>query len=338
MPQSNTETAAPVLVDVVRGAMIESRHRGSFAIVDVAGRVVEAAGDIERAVYARSAIKPLQAIPLVETGAAAAMNVTDEEIALACASHGGEPRHIDVVSAWQARVGLSVSDLECGAHLPSYAPAAHALIRAGTPVSALHNNCSGKHTGMLTTCRHCGDATRGYIAFEHPQQQRVARTLSDLCGVDLFAAPRGIDGCGLPQLGIPLRALALAFARFGAPDALPAARAAACRRIGAAMIRHPFMLAGTGRFCTAVTELAAGKVLLKTGAEGIYVASIPAKGLGLALKIDDGAGRAAEVAIGTLLDRHAGLDEGQRATLAALTRPAVKNVAGRDVGQIRPAT
>jgi L-asparaginase II len=332
-----SSNAAPVLVEVWRGAMVESRHRGIYAVVDVDGRVVESGGDVERAVYARSAIKPLQAIALVETGAAAAFSVSDEEIALACASHAGEPRHIEVVSAWQARVGLSVDDLECGGHPPTYPPAAHALIRSGAPITALHNNCSGKHTGMLTTCRHCREPTRGYIAIEHPAQQRIARVLSEMTGRDLFAAPRGIDGCGLPQLGIPVWALALAFARFGAPDTLAPAQAAACRRIAGAMVAHPFMVAGTGRFCTTVLELAHGKVVLKTGAEGVYVAAIPAKGLGIALKIEDGAGRASEVALAALIDRHAGLDEQQRASLAALLHPSVRNVAGREVGEVAPA-
>jgi L-asparaginase II len=158
-----------------------------------------------------------------------------------------------------------------------------------------------------------------------------------MCGVDLRDAPRGIDGCGLPQIAIPLAALARGIARLGAPDALPAQRAAACRRIGAAIVANPLMLAGTGRFCTRVLEIAAGKAIVKTGAEGVYMAAIPAKGFGLALKIEDGAARAAEVLMAALLARHADLDASQQARLAALVNPPVTNVAGLRVGEIAPA-
>lgn len=328
--------AAPVLVEVTRGALTESRHRGIVAVVDADGGAVELRGDVDRPVFARSAIKPLQALPLIETGTADAIDILPEELAIACASHGGEPKHVAVVATWLHRVGLSVADLECGAHPPSYAPAARALYAAGAEPTALHNNCSGKHAGMLAICRHEGDKTRGYIAPDHPQQQRVRRALSDMCGVDLSAAPSGIDGCSLPQYGIPLRALALGFARFGAPENLPTERETACRRIAAAMVAHPFMLAGTGRFCTRATEITNGKALLKTGAEGVYAAAIPSRGFGIALKIDDGATRAAEVAMAALLIRYAGLDEGEIAAFRALLMPPITNVAGREVGAISP--
>jgi L-asparaginase II len=328
--------AAPILVEVRRGAMVESRHRGIIAIVDADGRDVELRGDVERPIYARSAIKPLQALPLIETGTADAIDIRPEELAIACASHGGEPRHIAVVASWLKRVGLDVSDLECGAHPPSHTPSARVLYAAGGEPSALHNNCSGKHTGMLATCRHVGDATLGYIKSDHPQQQRVQRVLSEMCGVDLSTAPAGVDGCGLPQFGIPLRALALGFARFGAPDNLPPARGRACRQIAAAMGAHPFMLAGTGRFCTRAIEIANGKALLKTGAEGVYAACIPTRGFGIAVKIDDGAARAAEVAMAALLVRYAGFEEDEVAAFQMLLTPTIANVAGREVGAINP--
>jgi L-asparaginase II len=329
--------AAPELVEAWRGAMVESRHRGSFAVADADGRIVEARGDVERPVYARSAIKPLQALPLVETGAADALGVSTEELALACASHGGEPSHVRAVAGWLARLGLSERDLECGAHPPSHGASARSLYAEGREPTPLHNNCSGKHTGMLATCRHMKEKTRGYIALDHPAQQRVVRVLSEMCGIELTDAPRGIDGCGLPQLGIPLSALARAFARFAAADPLAGSRGAACRRIASAMLAHPFMVAGTGRFCTRAIEAARGKAVIKTGAEGVYVAAIPAKGLGIALKIDDGAARAAEVAMAALLIRYAGLDEVETRTFQSLARPTISNVAGLPVGQLAPA-
>ncbi|MBI3452352.1 MAG: asparaginase [Rhodospirillales bacterium] len=274
-PESATAVhvvASPILVEVRRGAMVESRHRGAIAIVDLAGRVVEVHGDIDSPVYPRSAIKPLQAIPLVESGAAEAFGLSDAELALACASHGGEPRHVETVAGVLARLGLSEDDLECGAHFPMHAPSANALIRAGRAPGPLHNNCSGKHAGMLAACCHFGEPITGYI-----------------------------------------------------------------RRIAAAMLAEPFMLAGSGRFCTRATEIAGGKAILKTGAEGVYMAAIPAKGFGIALKIEDGAARAAEVALAKLLARFADLDRLQRAALRELIEPAVVNAAGLTVGAILPA-
>ncbi|MGQ0662323.1 MAG: asparaginase [Pseudomonadota bacterium] len=332
-----SETVPPVLVEVRRGAALESRHRGAVAVVDSVGRLIEAHGDIDRPVYPRSAIKPLQALALIETGAAAAFAVSEPELAIACASHAGEPAHVAAVAAWLQRLGLAPEDLECGAHLPYHAASAHALIRAGQAPTALHNNCSGKHTGILATCRHLGEATRGYMAPDHPAQLRVARVIEEMCGVDLAAAPRGVDGCGLPQFAIPLRSLALGFARLASPDALARARAASCRAISRAMTAHPFMLAGTGRFCTRVAEIARGLALVKTGAEGMYLAAVPGRGLGLALKIEDGAARAAEVALAALLARLAGFDEGQRAALRPLIEPPLTNVSGVAVGVLSPA-
>jgi L-asparaginase II len=327
----------PSLVEIWRGAMVESRHRGRYVVIDADGAIVERRGDVDAPVYPRSAIKFLQAIPLIESGAADRFALASTELAIACASHGGEARHVETVRAWLGRIGLGESDLECGAHPPSHADSAAALVRSGRAPGALHNNCSGKHTGMLTTCIHLGDATKGYITPEHPQQRRVTDVFESMLGMSLGAAPRGLDGCSLPQFGIPLIALARGIARFGAPDKLDAKRAMACRRLGAAILAEPFMLAGTGRFCTRAIEACGGRALIKTGAEGVYVAAIPARGLGIALKIDDGAARAAEIAMGALLLRHADLDDAARNKLATMTRPKQCNVAGREVGVFAPS-
>ncbi len=327
----------PFLVDVRRGSLVESRHRGRYAVVDADGAVVASMGDIDAPVFPRSAIKFLQGLPLVESGAAAALGLSNAELAIACASHGGEVRHVETVRAWLARAGLSEADLECGAHMPSTAAAAEILIRENRAPSAIQNNCSGKHTGMLSTCRHLGEQTRGYVAPDHPQQKRVLAVFEAMLRLDLTQAPRGIDGCSLPQIAIPLRALAGGIARFGAPEGLPPIRAQACRRLAAAILAEPFMLAGSGRFCTRAIEACDGKAIIKTGAEGVYVAAIPALGLGLALKIDDGAARAAEVAMGHLLLRHAALDDTARHALGAMITPTISNAAGRIVGGIAPA-
>ncbi len=191
---------APVLVELVRGDLVESRHRGAFAVVDAAGKMVASAGDIERPVYARSAVKPLQALPLVESGAADRFGLGVEELALACASHAGTPLHVAKVASFLARAGLAAADLECGGHLPTDLASAQALIRAGEAPSPLHNNCSGKHAGFLATARHLGEAIRGYIEFDHPVQQRVLAAMGGMTGLDLTRAPRGRDGCGIPTI------------------------------------------------------------------------------------------------------------------------------------------
>ncbi len=327
----------PVLVEATRGDMVESRHRASVAVVDIEGRVVVQAGEVERLVYARSAIKPLQALALVESGAAEAFDLGPAELALACASHNGEPRHAETVGAWLKRIGCTADDLECGAHLPYHQGATEALLRSGAAPTTLHNNCSGKHAGFLSVARHLGHPTAGYIRYDHPVQQQVLGILETMTGLDLSEAPRGIDGCGIPVLGIPLGNLALAMARFAQPDDQPEARQAACLRLQQALAAEPFMMAGSGRFCTRVIEATQGRALVKTGAEGVYCGALPELGLGFALKVDDGAGRAAEVVCGRVLRRLGVIGEAETAALAAVFQPTLFNRAGRAVGELRTA-
>ena len=327
----------PILVEVTRGDMVESRHAAAYAVCDTEGRVVLSAGDYERPVYARSAIKPLQAIPLVESGAAEAYGLSDAEVALACASHGGEPRHVEAVAAWLERLGLGEGDLECAAHLPSYAPAMIELLQASEEPNQLHNNCSGKHTGFLTLAKHLGHPTKGYIRYEHPVQQRILGVLEVMTGLDLSAAPRGIDGCGIPTIGIPLGNMALAMARFAAPADQPESRQAAVARIHRAIAAEPFMVAGSGRFCTRVIEASGGRALVKTGAEGVYCGAVPSMGLGIALKVDDGAGRAAENLMARLLHRLEVIDDATAASIGGFLESPVENRAGLEVGYTRKA-
>ena len=337
---ATTETSAaenPVLVEVTRGDMVESRHRGAVAAVRIDGTVVLAAGNIEQPVYPRSAIKPLQALALLESGAAEHFQVSDAEIALACASHSGEPAHVEAAGAWLARIGCRVEDLECGSHLPSSKSAAEALLRSGAPITALHNNCSGKHTGFLAVARHLGHPASGYIRIEHPVQQRVLGILETMTGLDLSDAPRGIDGCGIPTIGMPLGNIALAMARLVDPRDQPEQRQQACARVCKAMAAEPLMVAGTGRFCTRVIQTTRGRALVKTGAEGVYCGALPGLGLGFALKVEDGAGRAAEVATGRILRRLGAVEDADIAALAPLFQPPVLNRAGRVVGEARTA-
>jgi L-asparaginase II len=326
-----------VVAEVVRGGEVESLHRGACAVADARGAIVHAWGDVERPVFTRSAIKPIQALPLVETGAADRFALGNTEIALACASHGGEHKHIAVVEAWLARLGLGEADLECGAHPPSHQPSAEALFRAGGTPTAVHNNCSGKHTGFLTTARHLDEPTAGYIGRDHPVQQRIARVIGEMAGVDLTDAPVAVDGCGIPTIGLPLAGLATAMARLADPSVLAPARAAAVARVANAMTARPDMVAGTGRFCTALIAESGGRLLAKTGAEGVYAVALRERGLGVALKIDDGAGRAAEVATAAVLRHLGALDDELAERLADFVTAPVINRAGRRVGEVRAA-
>jgi L-asparaginase II len=329
--------ANPVLVEVTRGDTVESRHHGAFAVVDANGRVVESAGDIETPVFPRSAVKPLQALPLIETGAAAEFDLDNAEIAIACASHNGEPRHVEVVTRWLARIGLSVADLECGESPPATDEALRALYAAGGQPTAAHDNCSGKHTGFLSVARHLRQPTQGYVRYDHPVQQRVLGVLEQMTGLDLGRAPRGIDGCGIPVIGIPLGNLALAMARLGHPHDQPKVRRDACARIRAAMTAEPFMVAGSGRLCTRAIAALAGRALVKTGAEGVYCAILPEKRLGIAVKIDDGARRAAEFVTVRLLQRLGIINDEAAYQLRDTLEPVIENRAGVTVGTIRAA-
>jgi len=327
---------SPVLVEVVRGDMVESFHRGAVAVVDAVGKIERRLGDVDRLVYARSALKPIQALPLIETGAADGFGLGHEELALACASHSGEPMHVEKVAAWLAKVGLGEADLECGAHAPRDAAANGALLRAGRAPSQLHNNCSGKHAGFLTTARWLREPTRGYIEPDHPVQQRVAAAIGGMAGLDLSRAPRGRDGCGIPVIALPLRALAAAMARLADPSRLGEDRRAAAKRLLDAMAAAPLLVDGTGGMTATVMTVAGTSVRLKPGAEGVFCAALPTHGLGIAVKIDDGGARAASLAMAAALDRLGCFSPEQRSPLAPFLAPPLKTVAGKEAGRLQP--
>lgn len=330
-PQPPAQAANPVLVEITRGDVVESAHRGAAVVVAADGGIVAAWGDIEHRVYPRSAVKPIQALPLIETGAARHFALSPAEIALACASHGGEAAHVTAVQEMMGRAGLGESDLECGAHAPTDEPSAQDLVRRGGRPSPYHNNCSGKHAGFLLTARHMGEATAGYIRREHPVQQRVISAMGEMTGTAMGTCSCGIDGCGIPAFALPLSAIALGMARLADPSRLGAARAAAAETVLNAMRAEPYMVAGEGRPTTTIMRAVPG-VVVKSGAEGVFIAAVPAKGWGIAVKIDDGTRRAADIAIAALL-RGLKLAEGD--ALAALAMPPVLNAAGRNVGVMR---
>ncbi len=325
----------PVLVEAIRGDMTESRHRGSVAVVDAHGRVALAVGDTESPVFARSGLKPVQALALIETGAANAFHLANAHIALACASHNGSVTHVEIVENWLERLGLTADDLVCGPSLPWTEEARKALYDAGGEPTTLHDNCSGKHTGFLTVAKHLGHPVAGYNRMDHPVQHRVLGILEQMTGLDLFDAPKGLDGCGIPVIGVPLGNLALAMARLGDPHDQPEERQKACARIRRCMAAEPYLVAGKDRFCTRVIDALGQSALVKTGAEGVYCATLTDLGLGVAIKIDDGAGRAAEAVMIRLLDKFGVLTERARGRLLNLLEPAVMSRSGDLVGWIR---
>jgi L-asparaginase II len=324
----------PILVEVLRSHLVESRHRGAVAVADADGATVLAIGDVTTPIFPRSAIKALQALPLVETGAADAFGFGDEELALACASHSGEPGHVAGVMRMLTKAVLDASALRCGAHWPMAQPAVVALARSGEP-SALHNNCSGKHAGFL--CVACAKSIDhvDYWRPGHPVQREVRAVLEEMTGATLSDDRRAIDGCSVPTWAIPLQNLAHAFAKFSTGRGLAPERARAAARLRAACAQKPWHVAGTGRFCTEIMQLFGARVFVKTGAEGVYCGALPELGLGIALKCDDGAGRAAQAIMAALIARFLPLGDAERAALERFVHPTLRNWNGFEIGALR---
>lgn len=327
----------PFVIEVTRGGAIESRHLVSATVVDGEGRIHAGWGEVDRPVYPRSAVKPIQALPLVLSGAADAFGLPPGELALAAGSHVGTPRHVETADAMRQRIGAALAEIGCGAHQPYDNAALARLIGRGEAATVLHNNCIGKHLGMIATARHLGEPVEGYLAPDHPVQRRIRGLLEALGGAKLGGMPVGIDGCSAPTFALPLGALARAFARFGSPDRLDPPLALACRRIAAAMIAEPVMVAGEGRLSTELIAATQGAVLLKEGAEGVIAGAVPRKGLGFALKVTDGAGRAAEVAALALLRYFGVIGHEAARRLRPRFEPEIHNWRGLAVGVVRPA-
>lgn len=340
----------PVLVEVVRGRTVEARHRGSVVAVEPDGRVIAEAGDRAMITSTRSAIKPIQAIPLITSGAADRFKLGSRELAIACASHSGEPLHTNSVSYLLARIGAPETDLKCGPHRPYSEETARRLEREGLPFTALHNNCSGKHSAMLATAIHRGLDTADYTSPDHPVQLNITLAFRRFAGLD-YTPPVAVDGCSAPTFAVPLDSLALAFARLVSPwfsrgrSDRPEPtndEAEAAKRIVAAMISQPEMIAGTkGRIDTDLIRSARRRLIGKIGAEGVYcIGVLPgeqfARGLGIAIKIEDGGKRALEPAVVESLQQLGLLDESERRSLADYQRPLITNHRGLVVGEVRP--
>ena len=317
----------------LRGGHPENIHYGSFAVVDASGRLLAGAGDVDTPVFTRSALKPLQALPLVARFADR-FALDDADVALLCASHNGEPRHTTRVASLLARLGASESALACGVHEPYLFRTLGIRPEPGERFTALHHNCSGKHTGMLLLAHALGEPLAGYLNTDHPAQHEIARSVSHFSGVPADRLVRGIDGCSAPNYALPLRALAHAFARLSQDVADPV-YGTAPHRIARAMSRHPELVSGEGRNDLFLMRAGGGDWFSKVGADGVQAIASFSRGVGIAAKVSDGNLVPLMVALVSVLDQLGWIDDAKRAGLAALLPPPMLNAAGLEVGDMR---
>ena len=318
------------MVEIYRGDFLESVHTGHAVIARSDGEIVEAFGDPDQIILPRSSIKMMQALPLVESGAADGLS--QEQLALACASHSAEARHVDRVAAWLDDLGLDEHALCCGPQASMDKELRHAMIRDGQKPTRVHNNCSGKHAGFLTLNKVLGGSAN-YVDPDHPVQVAVKAAIEEMCGED--SPGFGIDGCSAPNFAVSLAGFARGLARFASLE-VNSGRDKAMIRLRNAMMSHPLLVAGKGRACSELMQAGSGTFAVKTGAEGVFAAILPELEMGIALKISDGATRAAEVAIAALLVRVGALDAKHPVVARYLERP-IKNWDGLLTGAERPA-
>ena len=321
------------VVEVLRGGLVEARHSLRVAVMDHTGAVVASVGDIEELTYYRSAAKPLQALPLVEEGVVDRFDLSQAELALCCGSHESGAEHVAAARSILHKAEIDESLLRCGAHLPFSQDATSALLASGGQAERVHNNCSGKHAGMLALAAALDWDPVDYHLPQHPVQRRMLGEIQRWTKLSGQQIRTGVDGCGVVCFAVPLREIAASFARFAAA----AARDEAVARVVNAMTEHSFMVGGTGRTCTDVMKQAAGRTFVKVGAEGVYAGGVTERGLGFAIKVADGGRRAAEVALVRVLSQLGVLSSADVAALRRHANPTLLNTRGEEVGQIRAA-
>ena len=322
-------------IEVLRGSAVESVHHVDIVIADAEGKIVSAWGELERDVYPRSSIKSLQALPLVESGAADSLGFGPEHLALACSSHNGQPIHVAAAKEMLEKAGLAETCLECGAQLPNLHRDQADLVRQGIDPSAIHNNCSGKHAGFLGFAVHTGLKTRGYIDLDSPVQKAIAGVLESVTDAPHTKQNHAIDGCSIPTYLIPLKKLAIAYAKFGVGECEGRERSTAMLRLRDACLAHPEMVAGDKRVCTLLMQALGNRAFVKTGAEGVYTASLPELGYGIAMKARDGNARAVEVAVSTVIGKCLELNDQEAKRMKPLCEPVLRNRNNFDVGLMR---
>lgn len=327
---------AEVAIEYWRGGRVESRIHADVAVVDSLGQIRYWLGDPGRPAFWRSSAKPFQAMPVIETGGADRYHFGPREVAMICASHGGEPMHVELVQDLLGRIEASPSDLMCGVHPPTHRPSAETLIARGEEPHILHNNCSGKHTGMLTLARALSAPLAGYEKPDHPVQQAIRQNVAYMTGIAAQDLVTGTDGCGVPTFYLPLERMAYSFARLVDPRGLDAVKAGSAMIVSEAMRRHPELVSGTGKLEVTLAEATEHRFVAKGGAEAVFCLGIPDRGLGLAIKIDDGVARAMPTLVAATLQAMGVLSPAEQMRLAPLLHPELRNHAGTLVGEIRP--
>lgn len=332
------------LVEVTRGEIVESIHYGAFCVVDAQGRVLASEGNPDLMTYPRSSMKPFQALPFIEREGDLAFSLAAQEIAIMCASHSGTDMHRSVLEGMHAKIGLTEADLACGVHWPNDAATRDAMKKAGEEPTPFRHNCSGKHTGMLAFAKLLGVEKEDYLNPQHPVQVIIRETLAEMIGLPSDSLPLGTDGCSAPVYGIPLRNMAHAVAKLVEPDNLGDSRAAACKKITSAMMMHPMMVAGPGRFDTELMMVAAGKLVCKGGAEAYQIIGVmpgvlrkDSPGMGIAVKISDGDphGRAVSAVSLEILSALGALSDNDLLRLSAFGSKQVQNWRKITVGKFR---
>lgn len=324
-----------MIVEVTRGSLVESRHEVCACASDVRGAVLFSSGEIDAPVYLRSSAKPFIAAAVVAAGARERFGLDEREVAIMSASHSGQLFHVNAVRSILEKIEMQESALFCGAHLPYNERAAHALLRRGGEASAIDNNCSGKHAGILALCRILGADPNTYLDVKNPAQQAILAFCARMSDEDPERMPIAVDGCGIPVYATPLRKAALAFARLATLEGIEPADAQALAVVRAAMLARPEYVAGTGEFDSELMRASDATVVSKGGAEGVHGAASVARGFGYASKVVDGAARARAPSSVAALHRLGALSDEQRERLAAFAKPVVYNRAGRAVGEIR---
>jgi len=326
---------APVLASVWRGGEVESVHRGSWCLMDGAGRVLDGVGPWDQSFFARSSTKALQAIPIFESGAASRFKLSDMEIALAVSSHNAEPCHVTTARGLLDRIGVGEDELGCGPQPPGDPEARAVLISNNVPPGRVHNNCSGKHAGFLALTKYLDAEVASYLDFESASQTLIRDAVADFTGLGPEELGRAIDGCSAPTFRMPLSALGTAFARFTSPEGLAAERRGACERIMTSVQRYPVLLAGRSRrLDTALVEVTGGRLFPKIGAEAVYVVGVHGKDRALAVKVDDGGLRGLHAVVVELLRRFGFLDSAEARALEAYRQNTLRNWDGVEIGRL----
>ena len=326
-----------VLAKVIRGDTVESVHRGHVVVVDGRGETVAAVGDPKAVTFFRSASKPFQTLPCITSGAAEAFGFSDEEIALACASHSGEPRHVRIAALMLERIGLTEAHLHCGTHSPFSEKESERMLRAGEYPTQLHNNCSGKHAAMLALAKHIGADVSTYESIENPVQRMILDAVALLCEIPPANIKLGIDGCVVPNFAMPLAAMARGFANLIRPEAFDEKTRKACGRIVSAFTSFPELIGGSDRLDTMLMQAAPGRIISKVGADGVWLCGVlPSDryptGLAIALKIEDGDDRRARPVVAVTVLKHLGILPPD--ALPDLTPMLLKNRRGDVVGRV----